>query len=93
MVRLTPHPYEALEGATRTNKHMTEGTIHEFIQGLNVSDSVKAELDGYHPQQLYRNLTNINLQFPIATYRSIYHIPYIYKELKELFLKKLLTQP
>ena len=39
-----PHPYEALKALTRTNKHMTEETIHEFIQGLNVSDSVKAEL-------------------------------------------------
>ena len=39
-----PHPYEALKALTRTNKHMTEETIHEFIQGLNVSESVKAEM-------------------------------------------------
>lgn len=39
-----PHPYEALKALTRTNKHMTEETIHEFINTLNVSDSVKAEL-------------------------------------------------
>ena len=39
-----PHPYEALKALTRTNTAMTEETIHEFIQGLNVSDAVKAEL-------------------------------------------------
>lgn len=44
-----PHPYEALKSLTRTNKHMTEETIHEFIQGLNVSDSVKAELMAITP--------------------------------------------
>lgn len=43
------HPYEALKALTRTNKHMTEETIHEFIQGLNVSDSVKAELMAITP--------------------------------------------
>ena len=44
-----PHPYEALKALTRTNKHMTEETIHEFIQDLNVSDSVKAELMAITP--------------------------------------------
>lgn len=44
-----PHPYEALKALTRTNKHMTEETIHEFIQGLNVSDSVKAEMMAITP--------------------------------------------
>lgn len=44
-----PHPYEALKALTRTNKHMTEETIQEFIQGLNVSDSVKAELMAITP--------------------------------------------
>ena len=39
-----PHPYEALKTLTRTNKKMTEETIHEFIETLNVSDKVKAEL-------------------------------------------------
>ena len=46
-----PHPYEALKALTRTNKHMTEETIHEFIQGLNVSDSVKAELMAITPSK------------------------------------------
>ena len=44
-----PHPYEALKALTRTNKHMTEDTIHEFIQTLEVSDSVKAELMAITP--------------------------------------------
>ena len=44
-----PHPYEALKALTRTNKKMTEETIHDFIQTLNVSDSVKAELMAINP--------------------------------------------
>ena len=44
-----PHPYEALKALTRTNKKMTEETIHEFISGLNVSDAVKAELMAITP--------------------------------------------
>lgn len=39
-----PHPYEALKALTRTNKQMTEETIHDFIQTLDVSPAVKAEL-------------------------------------------------
>ena len=44
-----PHPYEALKALTRTNKKMTEETIHEFVQGLDVSDAVKAELMAITP--------------------------------------------
>lgn len=44
-----PHPYEALKALTRTNRHMTEQTIHEFIQTLDVSDAVKAELMAITP--------------------------------------------
>ena len=44
-----PHPYEALKALTRTNKKMTAETIHEFIQTLNVSDEVKAELAAITP--------------------------------------------
>jgi adenylosuccinate lyase len=39
-----PNPYEALKDLTRTNTHITKDSIHEFIQGLNVSDAVKNEL-------------------------------------------------
>ncbi len=44
-----PHPYEALKALTRTNNVMTEQTIHDFIQTLNVSDDVKAELMAITP--------------------------------------------
>lgn len=39
-----PHPYEALKALTRTGEAVTEKTIHSFIDTLNVSDEVKAEL-------------------------------------------------
>ena len=39
-----PHPYEALKALTRTNQKMTEETIHDFVNGLDVSDDVKKEL-------------------------------------------------
>ncbi|MBO4369943.1 MAG: adenylosuccinate lyase [Paludibacteraceae bacterium] len=39
-----PKPYETLKALTRTNSTVTEQSIHEFIQGLNVSDAVKQEL-------------------------------------------------
>ena len=39
-----PHPYEALKALTRTNEAITEQSIHNFIQGLEVSDAVKQEL-------------------------------------------------
>ncbi len=44
-----PHPYEALKALTRTNERMTEETIHAFIDGLDVSDDVKAELRDVTP--------------------------------------------
>ena len=44
-----PHPYEALKALTRTNQQMTEQTIHAFIQDLNVSEEVKAELMAITP--------------------------------------------
>ena len=44
-----PHPYEALKALTRTNKVITEETIHDFVDGLQVSDAVKAELKAITP--------------------------------------------
>ena len=44
-----PNPYEALKALTRTNEKMTEETIHAFVQTLNVSDSMKAELMAITP--------------------------------------------
>ena len=39
-----PNPYEALKALTRTNDGITSATIAQFIETLNVSDSVKEEL-------------------------------------------------
>lgn len=39
-----PHPYEALKALTRTNQAITEESIHEFVKGLDVSESVRQEL-------------------------------------------------
>jgi adenylosuccinate lyase len=44
-----PNPYEALKALTRTNQKMTEQTIHDFIQGLDVSDELKSELMAITP--------------------------------------------
>ena len=44
-----PNPYEALKALTRTNQKMTEETIHDFIQHLEVSDEVKEELMAITP--------------------------------------------
>lgn len=44
-----PHPYEALKALTRTNTQMTAESIHDFIQTLNVSEEVKAELMAITP--------------------------------------------
>ena len=44
-----PNPYEALKALTRTNQKMTEQTIHEFIQGLDVNDDIKDELMAITP--------------------------------------------
>jgi adenylosuccinate lyase len=44
-----PHPYEALKALTRTNKKMTEETIHAFIEQLQVNEQVKNELRNITP--------------------------------------------
>lgn len=44
-----PHPYEALKALTRTNQKMTAETIHDFVNTLDVSDEVKAELMAITP--------------------------------------------
>ena len=45
-----PSPYEALKALTRTNKPITKETIREFIDTLDVKDSVKDELRKLTPQ-------------------------------------------
>jgi len=44
-----PKPYEALKGLTRTNEKITEKTIRDFIETLEVSEAIKAELRGISP--------------------------------------------
>ena len=53
-----PDPYEALKELTRNNSRITKESIHQFINGLQVSSTVKKELKkitphnytGVHPQ-------------------------------------------
>jgi adenylosuccinate lyase len=44
-----PNPYEALKALTRTNAAITGESIHTFIEGLEVSEAVKAELRAITP--------------------------------------------
>ena len=44
-----PHPYEAMKALTRTNQKMTEQTIRDFIETLDISASVKEELRAITP--------------------------------------------
>jgi adenylosuccinate lyase len=44
-----PNPYETLKQLTRVNTAITAESIAEFIDTLNVSDSVKEELRAITP--------------------------------------------
>lgn len=44
-----PNPYEALKALTRTNKGIEQADIVAFIDGLEVAESVKAELRALTP--------------------------------------------
>ncbi len=44
-----PKPYETLKALTRTGEAISEATIKEFIETLNVSDSVREELRQLSP--------------------------------------------
>jgi len=50
-----PQPYEALKALTRTNEGITATSIRDFIDTLNVSQSVKEELKRITP----RNYTGV----------------------------------
>jgi len=45
-----PNPYEALKELTRTNEAITQSSIANFIDTLNVSDELKAQLKTITPQ-------------------------------------------
>ncbi len=44
-----PHPYEALKALTRTNQAITEESIANFIDTLEVSENIKKELRAITP--------------------------------------------
>jgi adenylosuccinate lyase len=50
-------PYEALKGLTRKNEQVTKQTVHAFVDTLNISDALKAELKQITPH----NYTGIQL--------------------------------
>jgi adenylosuccinate lyase len=52
-----PKPYEALKGLTRKNEAVTKASVHEFVDGLPISDTLKEELKAISPQ----NYTGIQL--------------------------------
>ncbi len=52
-----PKPYEALKELTRTNEKITQNSIHIFIDGLQISEELKAELKLISPD----NYTGITL--------------------------------
>ncbi|MBC6994017.1 adenylosuccinate lyase [Neolewinella lacunae] len=45
-----PQPYEALKELTRGRTHFNEASLHDFIDGLNVSDAIKTELKAIRPE-------------------------------------------
>jgi adenylosuccinate lyase len=44
-----PNPYEALKDLTRTNKHVTQESMSNFIDGLNINDQLKKRLKSITP--------------------------------------------
>ncbi len=44
-----PNPYEALKELTRTNDKITKQSMHQFIEGLSVDNSIKKELKAITP--------------------------------------------
>jgi len=48
-----PHPYEALKALTRTNEAISEKSIKEFIDNLEVSEKVKKELSAISPDNYF----------------------------------------
>jgi len=52
-----PNPYEALRDLTRTHEAITEKTIHNFINRLDISKELKKELKAIRPE----NYTGLEL--------------------------------
>jgi adenylosuccinate lyase len=45
-----PNPFEALKQLTRTNELITKESLHQFINSLQIPDSIKEELKRISPQ-------------------------------------------
>ena len=45
-----PNPYETLKNLTRTNEKINKESIRNFIETLNISESIKDELRSLSPQ-------------------------------------------
>ena len=45
-----PNPYEALKHLTRGNSSITKDVLHQFIDTLEINDSIKQELKSLTPQ-------------------------------------------
>lgn len=54
-----PNPYEALKDLTRGNNTIDKKAIHQFIDGLKVSEAIKKELKKITPQ----NYTGVNPKY------------------------------
>jgi len=52
-----PDPYESLKTLTRTNKKIDKQILHDFIEGLKISQKVKTELKNITPE----NYTGIDI--------------------------------
>lgn len=52
-----PQPYEALKGLTRKNEKVTQATVHEFIDTLEVDETMKIRLKTITPH----NYTGVDL--------------------------------
>jgi adenylosuccinate lyase len=53
-----PNPYEALKALTRVNEKVTQQTISDFIDTLDVDNQIKAELKKISPQNYVGIKTN-----------------------------------
>lgn len=52
-----PEPYEALKALTRGNNQIDKKSIHQFIDGLKISDEIKKELKKISPHN-YTGMAN-----------------------------------
>lgn len=54
-----PAPYEALKALTRVNAHIDQASLKVFIEGLDVTDSVKKELLTLRPETYVGNARSV----------------------------------